>query len=68
MKRMICYFVLCALVLGCIAGCVLDRPGETLPSSGTEAGQNGTGGALLPSEPILPEVDLNMQPETPWDL
>lgn len=68
MKRMICYFVLCALVLGCIAGCVLDRPGETEPSSGTEAGQNGTGGTLLPSEPTLPDVDLNMQPETPWDL
>lgn len=41
MKRMICYFLACAAILGLIAGCVADGPGESTPNvHGSAPSQN----------------------------
>lgn len=49
MKRMICYFLLCALVLACIAGCISEPPvstpmDETTEPSGSASLANPTNG------------------------
>ena len=59
MKRMICYFALCALILGCIAGCLSVEPEKSTEPSGNASVQ-GTA--------TLPDVALNTLPAADWDL
>lgn len=62
MKRMICYFLLCALVLACIAGCISAPPASTpTDPSGSVSLENPTSGQTEP-EFTIPTYELEPLP------
>lgn len=62
MKRMLCYFLLCALILGCIAGCISAPTDTTGPSDpASMEGTKGTQGTLDPDFTV-PTYDLETLP------
>ena len=65
MKRMICYFLLCALVLTCIAGCLSAQNGEITDPTGSASLQgtqnNQTQGTQDPDF-TMPTYDLETLP------
>lgn len=65
MKRMICYFLLCALVLVCIAGCISGQPGQTTEPSGSaslQGTQNSQPQGTLDPGFTVPTYDLETLP------
>lgn len=62
MKRMLCYFLLCALILGCIAGCISAPADTTGPSD--PASMDGTPGTQETLRPgfTVPTYDLETLP------
>ena len=65
MKRMICYFLLCALVLTCIAGCLSAQNGEITDPTGSASLQgtqnNQTQGTQTPDF-TMPTYELETLP------
>lgn len=65
MKRILCYFLLCSLILGCIAGCITDPTETPQLSTGTNppsfpSSQDNTTQGIAPPEVLVPDVDWNL--------
>lgn len=62
MKRMICYFLLCGLILVCIAGCISGQPGESTDPSGSTSLQGSQSQGTLDPGFTVPTYDLETLP------
>ena len=62
MKRMICYFFLCALVLACIAGCISEPPVSTPTGPSGSASLENPSNSQTEPEFTIPTYELEPLP------